>query len=105
MGDYFTGRPNAARLDDLVAANPKDRAFIDNGAAEYFCPLRTCTIYGFLHIFVLFRRSGPHDTVKRMFHPLRAPRRPVRFACRWGVRLYSASGLVSKESPAANCAA
>src|ERR1700676_2879224 len=39
MGNDFACRSNAARLDNLVAANPEDRASINYGAAENFCLL------------------------------------------------------------------
>ena len=34
MGDDFARRSDAARLDDLVAADPEDWAFINCDAAE-----------------------------------------------------------------------
>src|SRR5882762_5228074 len=54
MCNDFPNRSDAARLDDLVAANPKDRSFINCCAIENFCLLGAWRICDFLHIFVLF---------------------------------------------------
>src|SRR5260370_19202737 len=65
MSDDFAGRSNAARLDDLIAANPEDRAFVNSGAAEDFCLLRARCRRGFFHFCFPRFVSRAHDTGKR----------------------------------------
>src|SRR5712664_4549299 len=97
MSDDFTRRSNAARLDDLIAANPEDRAFVNSGAAEDFCLLRARCSRGFFHFVFLalflvhmIPGNGKFATSSRS---------PLLFACGDGVRLYSAFGW-SHQAPA-----